>query len=247
MTRRALLALVAAVPIACRGAGTAPGDSPGAGPGQTPSLDDRAREELERLEREEARLGGELAVAPVAPDDVGWVCRKIETMVAVDQLLREAMVRPDDGWDPAVWKAFMRELAQRTSAVDRENTAALKGLVERYGWFNVSTFGEEADRNAWLLVQHADQDVAFQKQILEVLEGLLPLGETKPSNYAYLWDRVAVAEGRPQRYGTQGRCVGSSRWEPHELEDPARVDELRRSVGLGSLAEYEKLVSELCH
>lgn len=248
MNHRALLVLIAAVAPACKGAEPGPLDTAGVGPpAPETGLDERARAELARLEAEETRLEAELAAVPEAPEDVGWVCRKLETMVAVDQMLRKAAVASDEDWDPDVRQAFMRVLGERTMAVDRRNTAELRGLVERYGWFNVSTFGEDADRNAWLLVQHADQDVAFQKEVLEVLQGLVPLGETKPSNFAYLWDRVAVAEGRPQRYGTQGRCVGSGEWEPHAIEDPARVDELRRSVGLGSLAEYVKLVSELCH
>jgi len=202
--------------------------------------------ELLRIEDEQFRLEAEMAGIREDADDIGWVRARLANMVAVDQLLRSSMMLPSEkGWDAETSQAFMQVVGPRTVEVDTANTHELRALVERHGWFNVSTFGAEADRDAWLLVQHADHDPAFQRSILVVLEGLIPLGETSPSNFAYLFDRVATAEGRPQRYGTQGRCVGAS-WEPNPLEDPAGVDELRRSVGLGTLAEYKAVCSQLC-
>jgi hypothetical protein len=168
-------------------------------------------------------------------------------MVAVDQLLRNSMMLPaEKGWDAETSQAFMSVIGPRTIEVDMRNTFELRTLIERHGWFNISTFGPDADRDAWLLVQHADREPVFQAEVLAVLEDLVPLGETSPSNYAYLYDRVARAQGRPQRYGTQGVCVGAT-WEPHPLEDPEAVDELRSSVGLGSLADYKAVCSQFCH
>lgn len=202
--------------------------------------------ELMRIEDEQFRLEAEMSGIREDADDVGWVRARLANMVAVDQLLRNSMMLPSEkGWDAETSQAFMHMLGPRTVEVDIANTHELRALIERHGWFNSSTFGVSADRDAWLLVQHADRDLAFQKSILVVLEELVPLGETSPSNFAYLHDRVASAEGRPQRYGTQGRCVGAS-WEPNPLEDPEGVDELRSSVGLGTLAEYKALCSQLC-
>ena len=71
--------------------------------------------------------------------------------------------------------------------------------------------------------------------------------DTSVSNFAYLHDRVSTADDRPQRYGTQGRCVGPGRWEPLELEDSAKIDTLRASVGLEALALYKERFIEDCH
>ncbi len=199
-----------------------------------------------RIEDEQFRLEAEMSGIREDADDVGWVRARLANMVAVDQLLRSSMMLPaEKGWDAETSQAFMRVLGPRTVEVDTANTHELRALVERHGWFNISTFGAPADRDAWLLVQHADRDLDFQKSILVVLEELVPLGETSPSNFAYLHDRVASAEGRPQSYGTQGLCVGAN-WEPNPLEDPEGVDELRSSVGLGTLAEYKAICSQLC-
>ena len=66
---------------------------------------------------------------------------------------------------------------------------------------------------------------------------LYPRGETSPENYAYLYDRVAAAEERPQRYGTQGMCIGSA----------PNLNARRKEVGLESLSEYKSVVSKMCH
>lgn len=50
---------------------------------------------------------------------------------------------------------------------------------------------------------------------------------------AYLTDRVLLAEGQPQEYGTQVRDG-----RPRELRAPESVDERRAAVGLEPLAAY---------
>ena len=55
-------------------------------------------------------------------------------------------------------------------------------------------------------------------------------------------DRVALAEGRRQIYGSQLRQVGGDpRMFVSPLEDPDHVDERRASVGLPPMAEYLKI------
>ena len=74
--------------------------------------------------------------------------------------------------------------------------------------------------------------------MLQLLEGLAARQETQPKSYAYLHDRVAVAQGRPQRYGAQGRCTGPGTWEPAEVESPDELDARRASRGLPPESEY---------
>lgn len=182
---------------------------------------------------------------PDKPEDKGWIQRKLAHMVEVDQYFRNAFQLPlDKGYTPEERQQFSERLWAHGAEIDKANTATLKELLKVHRWFTVSAFGKEADSNAWLLVQHADQDVPFQKQVLDILTTLYAAGETNPSNFAYLWDRVASNEGRKQRYGTQGKCVGAGSWEPNELEDPAKIEELRASVGLRSMAEYKALFKE---
>jgi len=141
---------------------------------------------------------------------------------------------------PVALNGYVRDISMRDIChTDRANTDWLKADLAAHGWPKISAYGAEADHDAWLLVQHADHDVAFQKSVLAILEALLPAKETVPQSYAYLYDRVAVAENRPQRYGTQGRCTGPGQWEPWPSEDQDNLDKRRAEVGLNSEAEYK--------
>ena len=135
-------------------------------------------------------------------------------------------------------RAFLVAYLHRLSALDAENLRTFKALLDRWGWFDRGTWGNEADQNAWVLTQHADADLPFQKRVLGLLEPLIESGGTSPSHFAYLYDRVAVNDHRLQRFGTQGYCTGPGAWIPRPIENPAHVDERRKAVGLPPLAEY---------
>lgn len=139
--------------------------------------------------------------------------------------------------DPARAYAYF-VIGSKGCTVDEENTRWLKAQLSQGGWFTVSKYGADADMAAWLLVQHADRDVAFQADVLRILEPFVATRETAQTNYAYLYDRVAVNGGRPQRYGTQGLCTAAGVWQPREVERPEKLDERRAAVGLGPEADY---------
>lgn len=128
-------------------------------------------------------------------------------------------------------------IGSEACSVDAANVQWLKARLSEHGWYTISKYGSSADLAAWLLVQHADHDPAFQAEVLEMLEPLLIKNETRQRNYAYLYDRVAVNGNRPQRYGTQGRCI-SGKWEPREVEAPDELDARRAAVGLEPEAVY---------
>jgi hypothetical protein len=128
--------------------------------------------------------------------------------------------------------------------VSEANTAWLKTQLKAHGWYAIDTFGKEADQAAFLLVQHADRDPAFQAEMLPQLEKLALEGKARPTSYAMLFDRVAVVQKRPQRYGTQGRCTGPGVWEAFESEDPANLDKRRATMSLPPSADFAKMASE---
>ena len=167
--------------------------------------------------------------------------RELLMRTARDQLIRRGYEGGVQVWgelSPGAEARVMTALNNQMCEADLANTAWLKADIAANGWFLISTTGEEASRAAWLMTQHADRDLPFQKHVLSILEPLAAAGEASMGNFAYLYDRVAMNENRPIRYGTQGRCVGGGKWEPNPLEDPARVDERRALVGLGPLADY---------
>jgi len=207
----------------------------------------RAEKDLADFDAEVARMKASFRPDPKATPEAR-VRAELAHMVEVDQYLRHQVDLPfRRGYDEAERGYFQAVLMPRWTEIDQADTARVKELIDEYGWLTISRFGPDADANAWLLVQHADLDVAFQKRVLELLEPLVAKGETSPSNFAYLYDRVALAEDRPQRYGTQGRCVGPGKWEPVEIEDAGKVDARRASVGLGTLEKYKQSFADICH
>ncbi|MGN6363293.1 DUF6624 domain-containing protein [Asticcacaulis taihuensis] len=143
--------------------------------------------------------------------------------------------------NPKVQAYLLETNAAATCRTDRRNTDWLKADVKTNGWPRLSTEGVNMAGDAWLLVQHADHDPAFQQEVLMLLEALLPSKDASPQSYALLYDRVATADKRPQRYGTQGHCTGKATWEPLPVEDSDHLDERRAKVGLGPEADYKKL------
>ena len=156
---------------------------------------------------------------------------EILAMAEEDQAARRRVMAPNEP-TPADFA--------RLTAMDERNTARMKEIVKTHGWPGKSLVGDDGSRRAWLLVQHADRDVAFQKECLALLEEAVKSGEADGVNLAYLADRVATAEGRKQVYGTQ---FGDG--EPLPIEDEANVDARRKAIGLAPLAEYRKEVQAM--
>ena len=135
---------------------------------------------------------------------------------------------------------------QRVMAIDDSNLKILKPIFARYTWNELKMCGgEEVQHNAWLLVQHSDQDKPFQRAVLVKMRQAFLAGEVKGSEYAYLVDRIAMWERRPQTFGTQGGCEGNS-WKPIPVLDPAGLDARRHEVGLGPEADYIADAASFC-
>jgi len=76
----------------------------------------------------------------------------------------------------------------------------------------------------------------FQRKVLGLLRDGAAVGRIPPWHAAYLEDRIAMQEGRPQRFGTQWMdSPEDGRIRPWQLAYPERVNELRASVGLSPL------------
>ena len=123
--------------------------------------------------------------------------------------------------------------------LDGAHTRLLKDLLRDFDWIDAHRFGPRIASHAWVLAQHADADPEFQQEALERMRPYLENGGVRPGDYAYLFDRVSVNQGRPQRYGTQpeGECNPNGSLSPKPLEDPGSVDARRAELGLGPMAD----------
>jgi len=162
---------------------------------------------------------------------------------AKDEILRQELLRRMQADQEARKPILSNTGFKRLKKLDRENTGRMKEIVKQFGWPGKSLVGTDGTNAAWLLVQHADHDAAFQKQCLELLRAAVKKGEATGQQLAYLTDRVLTGEKKKQVYGTQFRFV-DGKLQPYPIEDEANVDKRRKEVGLSSLADYLKSAEE---
>lgn len=79
---------------------------------------------------------------------------------------------------------------------DTVHGAKLEELVSKHGFPRQSSVGKKCMQQFWLLIQHQDNNLPFQKEALQRCD-------FEKREYAHLFDRIAIAENRKQRYGTQ--------------------------------------------
>jgi len=129
-------------------------------------------------------------------DDTEYVKKRIDTLSQIEIIFRE------EQYARCVTKEYI-------SMVDNQNKIAineLKQILTKHLWITIPKFGFKTSENAWIIVQHAMHDPAFQHQALFLMEYCLPNKEVDPLHYANLYDRVTIHYnklGMKQRYGTQ--------------------------------------------
>jgi hypothetical protein len=181
-----------------------------------------------------ALLAAPLSAQTPAADSVhvDALRRELLEMGRVDQEVREGF-SAERAQDSAYVRRMMR--------VDSASSARMREILSVHGWPGISLVGPEAAKAAFLLVQHTS-DNELQRQALALMEAA-PRGEVALPDLALLSDRVRVRQGLPQRYGSQF-SLKDGRWIADPIDDLARLDERRGSMGLPPMAEYVKMLQE---
>jgi hypothetical protein len=178
-----------------------------------------------------APLAAQTPAADSASNDA--LRRELLEMGRLDQEVREGF-SPASVQDPAYMRRMMR--------VDSAHTARIREILAMHGWPGISLVGPEAANAAFLLVQHT-ADNALQADALRLMQAAPP-GEVSLPDLALLTDRVRVRQGLPQLYGSQFHAV-DGRWIADPIDDIARLDERRASMGLPPMADYVRMIAEM--
>jgi len=121
--------------------------------------------------------------------------------------------------------------------VDADNTAHLVKLVQELGWIDVVRFGPAAANAAYLITQHSGH-LPLMLAAHPAVERDYKAERIEGQAFALLTDRLQALLGEKQRYGTQIAQTEKGDWVVLAIEDRARVDQLRKQIGLLPLAEY---------
>ena len=131
-------------------------------------------------------------------------------------------------------------------AVTVKNLVELKRIVKKYGYPSHSLIGESSSHNFWLMVQHADSDLNFQKSLLKMMLGEVKKNNASARDYAYLVDRVRINSGKPQLNGSQIIVKDASKgYELKPVFKPAELNQRRQQMGLPPVEEYLAKANEL--
>jgi hypothetical protein len=158
--------------------------------------------------------------------------KKLIEALEKDHQLREKLEKSGE-----LFKGYNSEMRK----CHEENAELLQNYISQYGWPFPSKFGNELHETAWFIAIHAISKPKLLKQVLNILENALKKGEKVAPEYAKLFDRIAIYEGRKQVYGTQF-FPSKNGFYARDLLDPDNVDQRRTSLGLSKFEEGKKEV-----
>ncbi len=140
-----------------------------------------------------------------------------------------------------VFDYLMHEMA----TIDSSNLRFIDSIVRKQGYPGKTVLGAQKAFIPWLIIHHSDATALAA--YLPVFKEAAEKGEMLFANYAYSLDRVLVAQGKEQRYGSQiaqgaMKKTGKQMKFVWPLEEPEKVNERRKAAGIdGTIEAYARL------
>ena len=127
-------------------------------------------------------------------------------------------------------------------SVDAHNISIIDSLLQD-GVPNC--LSKESYKTIWIVIDHS----TLEKQLLylPIVEQMATDGLIDKDEYATLFDRVAMGQKRPQRYGSQSVQFGrpeAMQLYIYPVENSEKLDSLRATVGMEPIAEYLKVLTQ---
>ena len=188
---------------------------------------------VRRFDRELEAIRASSASAEAGSDFATSLLARAEAAQAVRRLADRPTVL--SGFDALQAQTYM---AGQIQQLDTANAVFLEQYLPTQGWFDSKRYGERISNSAFLITQHSSD----QRLMRLALARMQSAGVAAPADlrrHALLSDRIAVAERRPQAYGTQLICNDQGVLVMYQIEDAQHVEERRKSRGFAeTLTEY---------
>ncbi len=122
--------------------------------------------------------------------------------------------------------------------INEKNLNELESLLSQKGWPKRSEVGPEATGAAFFVLQHSNAEA--QQKYISMFEKCCKENEADCQQYALMFDRMRMNQGKPQRFGTHSYLdPGKGRTdELYPLEDETKVDDWRKEIGLEPLKDF---------
>ncbi len=126
---------------------------------------------------------------------------------------------------------------QQAEVLRQSQLLQIKTILAQHGWLSADRVGERGVSVVFDAIRRAD--LATQEHYLPVLRLAVKEGKARAGELALLEDKVAMAKGKRQVYGTLfGRDTSTGDFYVMPLDDPDHVDERRAEIGLQGLENY---------
>lgn len=133
-------------------------------------------------------------------------------------------------------------VSEEVERIDDENLVIVEDVLQQGLPAGLSA---DSYNTIWIVIDHAS--IEKQEEYLPIVEQMSAEGLIPIDKYAILFDRIAMRQKRPQRYGSQvlqfgqADAVKSYVWP---VENPMVLDSLRSSVGMCPIADYVNQITE---
>jgi hypothetical protein len=140
-------------------------------------------------------------------------------------------------------KPEVKIVLEKMEAIDKDNLNWFKGVVRKNGWPGKAMVGGDGAQGAFLIAQHATTDLEFMAECHKLLIAAHRAGDAEGQWVALLTDRLLILKDKKkQLYGSQLES-SDGKLVPQPIEDPDRVDERRKAMGMPPLADYLKIAN----
>ena len=131
------------------------------------------------------------------------------------------------------------DAVREAGRIAEENGEKLDSLISLHGWPRQNLVGQEQARAAALVILYSN--VKFQKKYVSEIEKGVEYGEIPGWYLAGITDKILIADGEKQLYGTQYLYNDSTQsYEIAPIENEAEVDKRRMELGMEALDDYLK-------
>jgi uncharacterized protein DUF6624 len=164
-----------------------------------------------------------------------------EELLKMEQVDQDARMKCMNGSADAQVKC----LAEISKTIDGPNTKRLTEIFDQIGFPNTAKVGRDGMQAYMILLQHAPTE-ELRVRSLKPITAAFKNKELPPMDYANFVDRLRLHQGKKQLYGSgfefkDGKMVMSP------TEDLKNLEKRRAKIGLPTLAEYTKVLSEMYH
>ena len=132
-------------------------------------------------------------------------------------------------------QALVDSIIREMQKVDSINQIEICDILDTRGFVGSDKVGK-ACGVYWLVIQHAPLEL--EKKYFPAFVEAMRRGDLHPSSIALMDDRIAVFDGRPQKYGSQSHEDANGKKVLYPLLDPDKVDQWRQEMGMEPLADY---------